>query len=55
MANKKKKEPLCGDTVNSLAHESKDFQWSIAYKWYSELSQEDKLKNKVWTFRDSKS
>jgi hypothetical protein len=49
MPNKKNKELLCGDIVNSLACESRYFQWSIMYKWYSELSKEDMLKNKVWT------
>jgi hypothetical protein len=49
MVNNKKKEPLCGDTINLLARDSKDFQWSITYKWYSELSQEQSL-----NFRDSK-
>jgi hypothetical protein len=34
--------------VNSLAGESKEFQWSIVYKWYFELSPDDKIKNKVW-------
>jgi hypothetical protein len=48
MANKKKKEPFCGDIVNSLAHECRDFQWSIVYKWYFDISQGDKLKKNSW-------
>jgi hypothetical protein len=48
MDNKKKREPLCGDIVNTLACESMDFQWPIVYNKCSKLSLKDKLKNKVW-------
>jgi hypothetical protein len=43
MESKKRRELVCGDAMNSLSHESREFQWSVAYKWYSEISPEENL------------
>ena len=54
MVSEKMREPFCGDTMNSLAHESREFQCSVAYKCYFELSREENIMNKVWTSRIAK-
>ena len=49
MVGKRKKEPLCGDTFNSLAKIDKEFHWSKAYSWYSNSSADDKYSNHLKT------
>lgn len=41
MARKKKKDPFCGDTLNTLANIDKEFHWYRAYNWYSNMCAED--------------
>lgn len=41
MDSKKNQEPFCGDTLNSLAKIDREFHWSRAYSWYSNLLVED--------------
>jgi hypothetical protein len=45
----KRKELYCGDTVNTLRQKDHKFQWSHAYKWYSNLPSEENNLKKVWT------
>jgi hypothetical protein len=49
METRKKKELFYGDIVNSLTRQDKDFHWSTTYQWYSNLTPEKKLTNKIWT------
>jgi hypothetical protein len=48
METRRRKEPFCGDIVNSLMCQDKDFHWSVAYQWFLSLTPEQKLKNKIW-------
>lgn len=41
MASKKRKEPFCADTLNSLAKNDREFHWSRAYSWYLDLITKD--------------
>jgi hypothetical protein len=45
----KRKELYCGDTINTLGREDRQFQWSQAFKWYLDLPHGEKKLNKVWT------
>jgi hypothetical protein len=49
MENRGRKEPFCGDTVNSLAKEDKNFHWSTSYHWFLNKSLEEKKNNRLWT------
>lgn len=49
MAQRRRLEPFSGDIVNSLVQNNKDYHWDVAYKWYSEMQEEDHKENKVWT------
>jgi hypothetical protein len=41
-------EPFCGDAVDSLAHQDKEFNWLVAYQWFLSLTPKNNLKNDIW-------
>jgi hypothetical protein len=49
MENRGRKEPFCGDIVNSLAKEDKNFHWSASYQWFLNKSPEEKKNDRLWT------
>jgi hypothetical protein len=49
MENRRKKEPFCGDTINSLARKDKNFHWLTSYQWFLNKILEEKKKNRLWT------
>ena len=51
MAGKKKKESFCGHTFKYLENKDKDFCWSKAYSWYSDLPAEDTTSKHLKTIR----
>jgi hypothetical protein len=48
MENRKRTEPFCSDTVNSLAKENKNFHWSTSYEWFLSKTVEEKKTDKLW-------
>ena len=55
MVSRKKIEPFCGDTYNSLAKIDKDFHWSKEYGRYLGLPVEKKCSNCLWIIELAKS
>jgi hypothetical protein len=49
METRRRKDPFCGDIVNSLTCQEKDFHWSIAYHCFLSLNLKQKLKKNIWT------
>jgi hypothetical protein len=39
-------QQFCGDTVNIFGHEDQNFEWSMAYSYYSSPSTQNKI---IWT------
>jgi hypothetical protein len=48
VTNKKRTEPFCDDTINSLAKDNKDFHWSTSYKWFLSKTVKEKQTDKLW-------
>jgi hypothetical protein len=49
MENRRRTQPFCGDTVNSLAREENNFHWSTSYKWFLNKSVKKRKMEKLWT------
>lgn len=47
MVGKKKKDPFCRDTLNTLAKIDKEIHWFREYNWYSNICVEDESMNKI--------
>jgi hypothetical protein len=45
----RRREQLCGDSINSFGREYHRFQWSRAYKYYSSLQPLERKSNQIWT------
>jgi hypothetical protein len=45
----RRKEHLCGDTINSFGREDHRFQWSRSYWYYSSLPPPERNVNQIWT------
>jgi len=51
MENRRRNHPFCGDIVDSLVREDKNFHWSYSYKWFLNKSEKKKKTYKLWTIR----
>jgi hypothetical protein len=51
MENRRRTQPFCGDTFNSLARDNKKLHYSTSYKWFLKKSTEEKKRDKHWTTR----